>query len=57
MTVTGASRLLDHLEDRRDARGQAVLDVWMSHGDRVDALPPGFVATATGTIPFAAMAR
>jgi GMP synthase (glutamine-hydrolysing) len=33
-----------------------VLDVWMSHGDRVDALPPGFVANAsTGTIPFAAM--
>jgi hypothetical protein len=33
-----------------------VLDVWMSHGDRVDALPPGFTATAgTSTIPFAAM--
>ena len=28
----------------------------MSHGDRVDQLPPGFVATAaTGTIPYAAM--
>ena len=28
----------------------------MSHGDRVDALPPGFIATAsTATIPFAAM--
>ena len=57
VTVQGASRLLDHLEDRRDASGQAVLDVWMSHGDRVDALPPGFVATATtATIPYAAMA-
>ncbi len=57
VTVQGASRLLDHLEDRRDAGGQAVLDVWMSHGDRVDALPPGFVATATtATIPYAAMA-
>ncbi|MGH8276921.1 MAG: glutamine-hydrolyzing GMP synthase, partial [Steroidobacteraceae bacterium] len=56
VTVTGASRLLDTLEDRRDREGHAVLDVWMSHGDRVDALPAGFVATAaTGTIPFAAM--
>src|SRR5438105_6834710 len=56
VTVTGASRLLDHLQDRRNPAGAAVLDVWMSHGDRVDALPEGFVATAvTETIPFAAM--
>src|SRR3977135_1200195 len=56
VTVTGASRLLDHLEDRRNPAGGAVLDVWMSHGDRVDALPQGFVANAaTSTIPFAAM--
>ena len=56
VTVTGASRLLEHLEDRRNPAGRAVLDVWMSHGDRVDALPAGFVATAaTGSIPFAAM--
>ena len=26
----------------RDAQGRGVLDVWMSHGDRVDAVPPGF---------------
>ncbi|MDE2261252.1 MAG: glutamine-hydrolyzing GMP synthase, partial [Gammaproteobacteria bacterium] len=56
VTVTGASRLLDHLEDRRDTKGQAVLDVWMSHGDRVGALPAGFTVTAsTASIPFAAM--
>ena len=56
VTVTGTSRLLDQLEDRRNAAGRCVLDVWMSHGDRVDALPPGFTASAsTGTIPFAAM--
>lgn len=56
VTVTGGSRLLDHLEDRRDTRGHALLDVWMSHGDRVDALPAGFTANAaTGTIPYAAM--
>jgi GMP synthase (glutamine-hydrolysing) len=56
VTVTGSSRLLDHLADRRDTRGRAVLDVWMSHGDRVSTLPEGFVVTAsTGSIPFAAM--
>jgi GMP synthase (glutamine-hydrolysing) len=57
VTVTGTSRLLDELADRRSATGNAVLDVWMSHGDRVEALPPGFTACAsTGSIPFAAMA-
>jgi GMP synthase (glutamine-hydrolysing) len=56
VTVTGASRLLDSLADRRNATGSAVLDVWMSHGDRVETLPPGFACTAnTGSIPFAAM--
>jgi GMP synthase (glutamine-hydrolysing) len=56
VTVTGVTRLLDDLADRRSASGRAVLDVWMSHGDRVEELPPGFVASAnTNTIPFAAM--
>jgi GMP synthase (glutamine-hydrolysing) len=56
VTVTGASRLLDDLSDRRSTAGRAVLDVWMSHGDRVDALPSGFECTATTpSIPFAAM--
>jgi GMP synthase (glutamine-hydrolysing) len=56
VTVTGASKLLDDIADRRNAQGRAVLDVWMSHGDRVDELPPGFAANAaTSTIPYAAM--
>src|ERR1700744_423537 len=56
VTVTGACRLLDDIEDRRSGKGRSVLDVWMSHGDRVDSLPPGFTATAaTDSIPFAAM--
>src|SRR6185312_4730772 len=55
VTVTEPSRLLADIADRRTG-GRPVLDVWMSHGDRVDALPPGFIANATtGTIPFAAM--
>jgi len=56
VTATGPCRLLDGLSDRRDREGRAVLDVWMSHGDRVAELPDGFVATAvTGNSPFAAM--
>lgn len=55
VAVTGASRLLDHIADRRE-HGMAVLDVWMSHGDRVAALPPGFSGVgSTQSIPFAAM--
>ncbi|MFI4890894.1 MAG: glutamine-hydrolyzing GMP synthase [Steroidobacterales bacterium] len=55
--ATGHSRLLDGLEDNRDAQGRAVLDVWMSHGDRVTALPPGFsVIASSANAPIAAMA-
>lgn len=33
-------------------------DVWMSHGDRIDELPPGFVPLArSANAPFAAMAK
>ena len=36
----------------------ASVKVWMSHGDRVEALPPGFVAIAkTPSAPFAAAAH
>src|SRR5579864_8906279 len=56
VTIHDPSRLLNDILDRRDAAGRPILDVWMSHGDRVEALPPGFVANAaTATIPFAAM--
>jgi len=35
---------------------QSPLDVWMSHGDRVESLPPGFIALArSDNSPFAAM--
>jgi GMP synthase (glutamine-hydrolysing) len=54
---TAASRLLDALEDNRDAAGRRVLDVWMSHGDHVVAVPPGFEAiAASDNAPIAAMA-
>jgi GMP synthase (glutamine-hydrolysing) len=54
---TGASRLLDGIADD-GATDPGVLDVWMSHGDRVEALPPGFAAiAATPNAPLAAMAN
>jgi GMP synthase (glutamine-hydrolysing) len=54
---TTPSRLLDGLEDNRDAAGGRLLDVWMSHGDHVVAVPPGFsVIAASDNAPLAAMA-
>jgi GMP synthase (glutamine-hydrolysing) len=50
--VTGESRLFDELWPK-GAREQ----VWMSHGDKIDAMPPGFrVVAATDTAPYAAIA-
>ena len=50
------SALLGDLADRRTPAGGAVLDVWMSHGDRVERLPPGFRVTARSkNAPIAAM--
>ena len=53
----GHSRLLAGIEDHAGPNGEGLLDVWMSHGDQVSALPPGFVvAASTDTCPIAAMA-
>jgi len=38
----GHTALFQDIEDRRNAEGHGLLDVWMSHGDKVTALPPGF---------------
>ena len=54
---TADSPLFDGLADNRDADGRRVLDVWMSHGDRVIAAPPGFeVIAASDNAPLAAIA-
>ena len=48
--------LLDGFTNNVDNDGQSVLDVWMSHGDRVTTLPDGFVAMASSrNAPFAAI--
>ncbi len=53
----GHSALLRDIEDRVNAEGHGLLDVWMSHGDRVVELPPGFqVIASTPDLPFAGMA-
>ena len=55
LQVGARTRLLEGIFDREN-EGGALLDVWMSHGDRVDALPPGFSAAAsTQDAPYAAM--
>src|SRR3954471_21035971 len=38
----GHFALFRGIEDRTNADGHGLLDVWMSHGDKVTALPPGF---------------
>ncbi|MDF0604900.1 glutamine-hydrolyzing GMP synthase [Neisseriaceae bacterium TC5R-5] len=51
------SKLLEGLHDAQDDAGNHYLDVWMSHGDKVSTLPPGFkTIAATASCPIAAMA-
>ncbi|MBK6600607.1 MAG: glutamine-hydrolyzing GMP synthase [Betaproteobacteria bacterium] len=53
----GHSALLRDIEDRRNAEGHGLLDVWMSHGDKVTTLPVGFkVIASNAACPVAAMA-
>ncbi|HXU53252.1 MAG TPA: glutamine-hydrolyzing GMP synthase [Casimicrobiaceae bacterium] len=57
MRARGHSRLFEGIEDRRNAEGHGLLDVWMSHGDKVTELPPGFALIGSSTAcPVAAMA-
>jgi len=53
----GHSRLLREIEDHTTPEGYGILDVWMSHGDRVIELPPGFKRIAsTDNAPIAGIA-
>ncbi len=53
----GHSKLLEGIQDRVDEKGQAYLEVWMSHGDKVTELPPGFKLIASNeACPIAGMA-
>jgi GMP synthase (glutamine-hydrolysing) len=52
----GHSKLLEGIQDRANAEGHGLLDVWMSHGDKVTKLPPGFAVMASNeACPIAGM--
>lgn len=52
----GDDRLLHDIRDHIDDSSQGLLDVWMSHGDKVTGLPEGFRCIAeTASCPIAAM--
>jgi GMP synthase (glutamine-hydrolysing) len=56
VVVHEQGKLLKDLIDRKE-NGQPVLDVWMSHGDKVSSMPKGFALMAsTPSCPIAAMA-
>lgn len=53
----GHSQLLKDIQDETNDEGHGLLDVWMSHGDRVESLPDGFkVIASTDNAPIAGMA-
>ncbi len=53
----GHSQLLRDIEDHTTEEGYGMLDVWMSHGDRVVEMPEGFkLMASTDNAPIAAMA-
>ena len=57
LVLHGQSQLLSNIEDRTTPSGEALLDVWMSHGDKVTVLPPGFkTICTTQNAPIAGMA-
>ena len=50
------TKLLEGIEDFRTESGEGMLKVWMSHGDKVTELPPGFkVMCSTPSCPIAGM--
>ena len=52
----GHTKLLEGIEDFKTEDGHGMLKVWMSHGDKVSELPPGFkVMCSTPSCPIAGM--
>jgi len=53
----GHTALLRDIEDHTSEEGYGLLDVWMSHGDRVSELPEGFhLMASTENAPFTGIA-
>lgn len=54
----GHTELLKDIEDHTTEEGYGMLDVWMSHGDKVTAMPDGFkLMASTASAPIAGMAN
>jgi len=57
MRARGHSKLFNGIQDRINEQGHGLLEVWMSHGDKVTELPPGFkIIGSNESTPIAAMA-
>lgn len=55
--VQGGAQLLEGIYDEISSGGGPLMDVWMSHGDKVIEIPEGFeIIAATDNAPIAAMA-
>ncbi len=53
----GHTKLFDGIQDFATPEGHGMLKVWMSHGDKVTAMPPGFkLMASTDSCPIAGMA-
>jgi GMP synthase (glutamine-hydrolysing) len=53
----GHSALFKDIQDKTNSEGHGLLEVWMSHGDKVTELPSGFkIIASNATTPIAAMA-
>ena len=53
----GHTKLLQDIADFTTPEGEGMLNVWMSHGDKVTELPPGFkLMASTPSCPIAGMA-
>ena len=54
----GHSKLLSNIQDKTNEEGHGLLDVWMSHGDKVTSLPSGFQIIASNkSTPIAGIAN
>jgi GMP synthase (glutamine-hydrolysing) len=53
----GHTKLFEGIQDHTNSEGHGLLDVWMSHGDKVTQMPPGFkLMASTDNCPIAGMA-
>lgn len=54
--VESDSEIFRDIKDHVDSEGNALLDVWMSHGDKVTKIPAGFsILASTPSCPIAGM--